>query len=168
MHNYPWRDVFFPWEQAYVLSDTGGGISVTPVHQPTCVSVCTKNSSLRRCQSFLCGVQHLQHVDLWYDVITSSGLDPGGVLTVLTSVAIELLKSWRPTGLCQRRWGRFSRTDCSLSAISDNYLWYSAFQTRAEQLGENLYKQTQCDYECITIQQTGNQHKMTCHATLQN
>lgn len=30
---------FFPWEQAYVLSDTGGCINVTPIHQPTRVRV---------------------------------------------------------------------------------------------------------------------------------
>lgn len=87
---------------------------------------------------------------------------------VHASVSIELLKSWHPTELWQKRWERFSRPDSGGFAISDNYLWYSAFQTRAEQPGDNLYKQTRCDYECITIQQTGNQHAMTCRATLQN
>lgn len=66
------------------------------------------------CQLLLCGAQCLQRVDLWYDAITGSSLDPGNGLTIHTSVSIELLKSWHPTGLWQWRWERFSRPNCIL------------------------------------------------------
>lgn len=38
--------IFFSREQAYVLSDTGGSVNVTPIHQPTCVTECALKTAL--------------------------------------------------------------------------------------------------------------------------
>lgn len=167
MHSYPWRDVyFFSREQAYVLSDTGGSVNVTPIHQPTCVTECALKTAFKE--------------------VVESGLWCAASAAYWFAIDTIRVPVWAPTvGSCPHI--SFHRAPPILTSnriptketrvfqlagvqayIADNYLQYSAFQTRAEQPEDNLYKQTWCNYECITTQQTGNQHAMTCRANLQN
>lgn len=163
MHSYPWKDVFFSL-RASICSVRHCWKHHRNTSPPSnmCASVCRKSSSLRMCQSLLCGaVFSACRFVIWCDHRLQSGpwwwahnphIHFHRAPQILTSNRnlTKKMRAFQP------------------GQIAASYLWYLAFQTRAEQPGENLYKQTQCDYECITIQQTGNQHQITCHATLQN
>lgn len=168
MHSYPWRDVFFSL-RASICSVRHQWRHQRNTNTPAnaCEGARSKNSSLRRCQSFLCGAQRLQHVDFWWYMLSQPPVwtsAMGSRPRIRFHRAPRALTSDRTLS----RQMRAVRPAVLQRAISDNYLWYSAFQTRAEQPGDNLCKHARCDYECIAIQQTGNQHAVTCRAMLQN
>lgn len=167
MHSYPWRDVFFSL-RASICSVRHRWRHQRNTSPPAnvCECVCSKNSSLRKCQSLLCGAQSLQHVNSWYVLSQASvwTLAMGSRPHIHFHRAPQNLTSDRTLTKEMREF----QTAGLQPSIWNHYLWYSAFQTTAEQPRDNLYKQTRCDYECIILQQTGNQHAMTCRVTLQN